>query len=68
MSPRGGDDERRAVLLRTTTDVMLHALDQFLCCSEDWAEYRAEATEMEKLTERMVAHAREYGYVVKARR
>ena len=68
MSPRVSEDEKKIVLLRTSTDVMLHCLNQLICCAQTWPEYQADATEMEKLTERMVAHAREFGYVVKARR
>ena len=56
-------DEKRAVCLRTTADVMEHALNQMMYCATQWSEYMDEATAMRHTTERIVAHARELGYV-----
>ncbi len=57
--------DAEAVLLRTTTDVLAHALTQMDCCAKTWTEYQPAASTMREFVERMVVHAREYGYVEK---
>lgn len=57
--------ESEAVLLRTTVDVVSHALTQLDCCASKWPEYKASASTMREFVEKMVVHAREYGYIEK---
>ena len=64
--PRRVDDaETEAVLLRTTTDVVSHALTQLDVCAEHWPNYSKDAITMREFVERMVVHAREHGYIEK---
>ena len=64
--PRKVDDaESEAVLLRTTTDVVSHALTQMDCCATRWPEYTADASTMREIVERLVEHAKDYGYIEK---
>ena len=56
-------DERRNVCLRTTADVLENALKQMEYCSTQWPEYLPDATEMRHSVDKIVAHARETGYV-----
>ncbi len=57
--------EPEAVILRTTTDVVSHALTQLDVCAGVWPEYKPAAVTMREFVERMVVHAREYGYTEK---
>ena len=64
--PRRVDDaESEAVLLRTSADVLSHALSQMDCCATRWPEYTADASTMREMVERMVEHAKDYGYIEK---
>jgi len=56
-------EESRHVMLRTTADVVSHAIKQIECCAGLWPEYQADAKEWRAVSERLVAHAREYGYI-----
>ena len=59
------DAESEAVLLRTSADVLSHALTQMDCLAGVWDEYRADSVTMREFVERMVVHARDYGYIEK---
>ncbi len=65
MPKRVDDADSEAVLLRTTADVVSHALTQMDCCAERWPKYQSDATTMREFVERMIEHAREYGYIEK---
>ena len=58
-------EESKAALLRTTADIASHALTQIECCSREWPEYAKDSTTLRAFVEKMVVHAREYGYVEK---
>lgn len=62
------DADSDAVLLRTTADVVSHALTQLDCCAGKWPEYGSAATTMREFVERLVVHAREFGYIEKGGR
>jgi len=59
------DADSDAALLRTTADVVSHCLTQLECCASRWPEYVTDASTMREMVERMVGHAREYGYIEK---
>ena len=65
MAKKIDDAESEAVLLRTSADVLSHALTQMDVCAGVWGEYRADSVTMREFVERMVVHAREYGYIEK---
>jgi hypothetical protein len=67
MADRPDSAESEAVLLRTTADVLSHALVQFECCAGHWPQYHPDAGTMREMVERLVEHAREYGYIEKRR-
>ena len=56
-------DEKRRVLLRTTADIMAHALIQMECCAAEWPEYVGEVEALRNLCLSLTAQAREVGYV-----
>ena len=58
-------EESKAALLRTTADIASHALTQIECCSKEWPEYQSSASTLREFVEKMVVHAREYGYIEK---
>ena len=60
-------EEHRETLLRTTADVMAHALVQMECCAQEWPSYADEARDMRSVVERMISNARQFGYVAKTR-
>ncbi len=62
---RVNNAEPEAVILRTTADVVSHALTQLDVCAQTWTEYKPAAATMREFVERMVVHAREYGYTEK---
>jgi hypothetical protein len=59
------DAESTAVLLRTSADVLSHALSQMDCCANRWPQYTTDASTMREMVERMVEHAKDYGYIEK---
>jgi hypothetical protein len=61
--PRIDNEEKRRVLLRTTADAATHFLLQMECCAAEWPEYVGEAKSLKTLSEGLVAHAREVGYI-----
>lgn len=67
MPKRLDDSERRLVLLRTSADVAAHALIQLECLAFEWPEYASEASQYRKFVERIVASAKEVGYIEKSK-
>ena len=64
--PRKVDNaESEAVLLRTSADVLSHALTQMDCLATVWPDYKADSTTMREAVERLVEHAKDYGYIEK---
>lgn len=59
------DAESEAVLLRTSADILSHALTQMDCCAEVWDEFGPDAKAMRETVERMVERAKEHGYIEK---
>ena len=65
MARKIDDAEARAVLLRTTSDIVSGALTQLDCLASKWPEYAKDAKDFRVIVERMVVHAKEYGYFEK---
>ena len=65
MPRKVNEAESEAVLLRTTADIVSGALTQMDACVREWPQYRTDAAAMREWVERMVAHAKEYGYIEK---
>ena len=61
--PQVSQDERIKILLRTTADMMLHALSQLECCVEEYPQYAGEVRSMRNLCDSLVADARSVGYI-----
>jgi hypothetical protein len=59
------DAESEAVLLRTSADVLSHALAQAECLASTWPDYTADASTFREMVERLVEHAKDYGYIEK---
>jgi len=56
------------VLLRTTADVLEHAVLQFECCAKEWPEYKDDVEVVRGIAERVLEGARKVGYLGKVRR
>ena len=56
-------DEKRHVCLRTSADVLEHALKQMGLLGVVWPEYMGDLTSFRHSVEKIVAHAREVGYI-----
>jgi hypothetical protein len=65
MAKRVDDESSNAALLRTTADVVSHALTQLDCCTSKWPEFAKDAASVREFVERLVLRAREYGYIEK---
>lgn len=54
-----------AALLRTSADILSHALTQTECMTKAWPQYKASTVTLRTFVETLVVHAREYGYIEK---
>lgn len=63
--PRKSQEDHKAAMLRTSADVASHCLSQIDALARDWPEYKAGASSLREFVEKMVVHAREYGYIEK---
>ena len=59
------DAESLAVLLRTSADVASHSLTQVDVLAKNWPEFAKDASVMREFVERLVAKAKDYGYIEK---
>ena len=60
-------DSSREALLRTSADVASRALIQLECLAKEWPEFASDAKVYRTFVERLVAQARQYGYIEKTR-
>ena len=67
MTRQTSPEEKRAVCLRTTASVLEHALKQMSYCGVVWPEYMDDLTTFRHSVEKIVSHARQYGYVGEVR-
>lgn len=63
--PRKSQEDHKAVLLRTSTDIASHCLTQLDVLAKEWPEYASGSSTFRTFVEKMVVHAREYGYIEK---
>lgn len=59
------DADSLAVLLRTSADVASHCLSQIDVLASKWPEYKPSASTFREFVEKMVVHAKDYGYIEK---
>lgn len=67
MASKLDSEESRRTLLRTSTDVLAHCVLQIDCLADQWDIYAKDASDLREFANRMIAHAREYGYLEKTR-